>query len=254
MNYILAFIRGIFLTILVAGTVTILGVRPLLFGFNLPWALKIRRIWVIWTVKLLGIKIEMTGRPKEGNYIYIGNHRSYIDPIVVLRDVKALPVAKAEVAKWPLIGYGAKASGIMYVKRESKESRAGTLDAMKQVLLSGYPVLVYPEGTTHTMLKTMEFKLGAFKMAAREGLHIIPMAIEYDDIRDAYVNDDTFVTHFLRCFGKWETKLKMAYGEPIVVNDPLEAAAESRAWIDEIVPKMREEFDKGIFQPSPILQ
>lgn len=251
MRKLRALVRGILLIFSLINTVFRLGVRPLFYGFNLPWALKIRRLWVLRTINLLGIKIEVQGIPPEGTFVFVGNHRSYIDPIVVLRDVKALPVAKAEVASWPLIGYGAKVSGVMYVKRESKRSRADTLDVMKEVLISGYSVLVYPEGTTHTLPHTMEFRQGAFKMASREGLKIVPMAIEYDDMGDAWVGDDTFIPHFIRCFGKKETRVKIAYGKPIEIINPAEGTMQTREWIDHKMLDMRKEFDYGKFNPTP---
>lgn len=220
--------------------------------YDLNRLLSTRRKWAVRTLKNIGVQIEIQGSPPEGNHIYLGNHRSYLDPIVVLCNLKAVPVAKAEVASWPLIGYGAKISGIMFVRRESKTSRANTLDAMKEVLQSGYSVLVYPEGTTHTLPHTMDFRLGAFKLAAKEGFRVVPIAMDYEDINDAWIGEEGFAEHFLRCFGRPVSRIKIAYGEPVEVDNPIAVSKEIRDWIDKKLTLFRLEFEQKKFTESII--
>jgi 1-acyl-sn-glycerol-3-phosphate acyltransferase len=252
MQYLRILLRGVLIVILLIDIVSRLLFRPLVFGYNLNWALGARRKWAIRTMKSLGIQLEVDGNPPSGNHIFVGNHRGYLDPIIVLRDVLAIPVAKSEVASWPLIGKGAKASGIMFVKRDSKISRADTLDAMKEVIKSGYPVLVYPEGTTHTQPTTIEFRQGAFKMAFREGFTVVPMALEFEDINDAWIGEETFFQHFVRCFGRPVTRIKIGYGQPIKVDELAPVVAKTRNWIDQKLLKFREEFEQNQFTPTQL--
>lgn len=212
-------------------------------------ALRWRRKWANRSLWMLGVRIERSGAvpgPKDGPYIFIGNHRSYIDPIALLTDVEALPVAKAEVSAWPLIGYAARVTGILYVKRESKRSRADTLGAMEEYLKKGYSVLVYPEGTTITDPKTLPFKRGAFRLAAKTGVPIVPTAIEYHDLGDAWVGDDTFIPHFMRCFGKSRTRLLLRYGQPIQGEDAKELLHKCQSWIDEQILEIRRANDIAV--------
>lgn len=246
MNKFRAAIRGLLIALLIIIHVTPALVKAVFTGIDLPLALRMRRLWARRSLKVLGVMVERQGElPQRGPFLFVGNHRSYLDPIVVLSEIEALPIAKAEVGSWPLIGFGAKATGIMYVKRESKNSRAATLDAMRNTLNGGYSVLVYPEGTTHTESVTREFKKGAYSVAARGGFRVVPMAIEYGDILDAWVGNDTFIPHFVRCFGKKITCVKIAYGAPIVAEDPNFLLSETRKWIDENMVRLRTEFDKG---------
>lgn len=220
------------------------AVIPALFrGKNLKHALMVRQFWVNRSLRMLGVVVDKHGAPPPGHHIFVGNHRTYLDPIVALMDVRALPVAKAEVADWPVIGYGARVTGIMYVKRDSKKSRAAVLAAMRETLKLGYSVLVYPEGTTHVLPTTIDFRTGAFNMAAREGFSVVPMAIDYADMGDAWVGNDTFIPHFLRCFGKKRTYVKIKYGEPIKSDSVDFLVAESKKWIDENMLAIRQEFE-----------
>lgn len=244
MNKFRAAIRGLLIALLIIIHVTPALVKAVFTGIDLPFALRMRRLWARRSLKVLGVKPERQGElPEGGPFLFVGNHRSYLDPIVVLSEIEALPIAKAEVGSWPLIGFGAKATGIMYVKRESKNSRAATLDAMRSTLNDGYSVLVYPEGTTHIEPATRDLKKGAFSVAARAGFMVVPMAIEYGDVQDAWVGSDTFIPHFVRCFGKKNTYVKIAYGVPIASEDPNFLLAETRKWIDENMVRLQTEFD-----------
>jgi len=243
MNRLRAIKRGLFLTWTIAGIVTRLSLHALLKGYDLEWALPARKKWVHRALRILGVEVVISGTPPEGPCIFAGNHRSYLDPIIVLRDVKAIPVAKSEVASWPLIGYGGRVSGIMYVKRESKNSRAATIEAMRQVLRSGHSVLVYPEGTTHIQPTTLPLRGGAFRLAVEEGVPVVPVALQYGDIEDAWYGDDTFLPHFLRCFGKKKTRVKIRYGSAMTGSDAKSLVQQARQWLDENMVQMRREFD-----------
>ncbi|MCC6724197.1 MAG: 1-acyl-sn-glycerol-3-phosphate acyltransferase, partial [Saprospiraceae bacterium] len=191
MKKIRALLRGLALLAIFIITIIWVVVPAIFRGRNLEHALRIRQLCITRILQVLGVRVDLKGEPPTGPHIFVGNHRSYIDPIVTLRDVQALPVAKAEMAAWPVIGFGARVTGIMFVKRESKKSRADVLAAMLETLKLGYSVIIFPEGTTHIEPQTIDFRTGAFNMAAREGFSMVPMAIDYADLGDAWVGNDT---------------------------------------------------------------
>ncbi len=210
-------------------------IQSAVWGHDMNRSLRVRKRWAPHVLGGLGVRIWRTSPlpQHEGPALYVGNHRSYLDPIVVLRDVEALPVAKAEVASWPLIGFAAKATGIMYVKRQSKRSRLSTLMAIRQTLINGHSVLLYPEGTTHLQARTISFRKGGFRVAAELGIPVIPIAIDYPDSSNAWVGDDAFIPHFLRVFGKKFMDVYISYGPPLYDDDPEHLIRRTREWIDE---------------------
>lgn len=232
MSSILAIFRALLLAILVISYVSVILLRSLIFGYNLDWSLRMRKSCLSKCIKLLGVQLEVRGTPREGNYMYVGNHRSYLDPIIALCDVMALPIAKAEVSSWPLIGYSAKVTGIVFVKRESRNSRKETLETMLEILQKGNAVLIYPEGTTHDKPATIDFKMGAFRLAAEHQIGIIPMAIDYADPMNYWVTDISFMAHFIQQFSKWKTVVTVEYGEPIMGDDKEKLMLETKAWVD----------------------
>lgn len=191
---------------------------------------------------VLGSKIIVYGQEPKIPGLIISNHRSYFDSLVILKNVLAYPIAKKEVASWPLIGYACKATGVIFVNRENKDQRAETINIIKLVLKNNFSILNTPEGTTHINPTTIPFKPGAFVLAAQLGVPVIPIAIDYKNLNDAWIGSDTFVPHFLRCFGKWRTEIKISYLEPIFSNNFEELITISKQKIDEELLRFRKEW------------
>lgn len=229
-------IRGIFRLLYFAFfTLIIVGIillSALVLGKDIRRSMRIRRRWARHLLFVLGVRINSSGAPPTFPCILMGNHRSYLDPIVVMREVNVYGVSKAEVAEWPLIGFGAKIAGVLFLKRESAESRKHTLLGIAEKLRDGFAVLLFPEGTTHANPTTTAFKPGGFKLAASEGFPIVPVAIDYGSVADYWVGDDTFLPHFLSRFGNRRTYVEVRYGEAIQEEDPQEMLRKAQNWID----------------------
>jgi 1-acyl-sn-glycerol-3-phosphate acyltransferase len=93
-----------------------------------------------------------------------------------------------------------------FVDRKDPESRQDTSKKIKAALIKGYSVINFPEGTTHILPTTIEFNFGSFAMATKIKAAVIPIAIDYKVKTDAFVDDDTFIPHFIKCFGKRHTE------------------------------------------------
>ena len=211
----LALIRLIFV-VLISAYVTVVGWLWLKTkGFS-------RRLqqWVIgtWGRSILfvcGIKVDKNEIPRTGNFILMPNHRSYIDIFVVAATTPAAMVGKAEIAKWPFGALGARVTNSILVDRKNQKSLLLTMKKIKESISFGIPVILFPEGTTYKGPLTKQFKNGSFKIAAEGNIPVIPMAIDFKDENDAWVDKDTFVSHFFRQLGKPFTHVTIRYGKPI---------------------------------------
>ena len=190
----------------------------------------------------MGARITMEGTPPEGPVLIVSNHRSYIDPLVILRDTLAIPVSKAEVRKWPVVGFGAQVTGILFLRRADKDHRKAIAQQIAQKIREGYPIINFAEGTTHDEPTTITFKPGGFIMAVREEIPIVPTVVEYKDLRDAWVGNDTFLPHFIRCFGKAQTHIRICYGQPTTAKESKELLTQTQTWIDEQLIRIRQEW------------
>lgn len=190
---------------------------------------------------LLGFSIRKEGDPVAQPALYVCNHKGVFDFFVVLRYINAFVVSKSEMSKLPVISKGAEYSGIIYVNRDDQKSRSAVRDAIRETLLSGRNVLIFPEGTTNSGRTTMEFKMGSFVEAARHGIPVVPVALEYKNKSDYYV-DIPALTMYFRSFGKLWTTCGISYGPPIMDTDPEALVSKTRAWIDQKLLEFQEKF------------
>jgi len=229
----------IFYTILVSNQ---MALANLLSGKDMWRTLRIRRKWARVLLPHLGIKMHVVGTPPDFPCIVAANHRSYLDPAVLAHDVVGYGVAKAEVAKWPVIGWGARIAGVIFLKRESLTSRKLALDGIAEKIREGFPVIIFVEGTTHTQPATIDFKSGSFKLAANEGFAIVPAAIEFHSPEDYWVGSDTFLPHLWKRLKVKEKHAYVRYGPTIRGDDWEDMMRRTKSWIDAELLAIRNGF------------
>jgi 1-acyl-sn-glycerol-3-phosphate acyltransferase len=195
---------------------------------------RLRRWWLSHVPWKLGLHMELRGEPYKGTCLYVGNHITYIDPVVVLTHVDANVVAKAEVSRWPLLGYGASIVGTIFVKREEKNSRTETAKAIREALENKISILVFPEGTTSAGPATLPFRPRSFDAAFLAGVPVQPVAIHYDSPSVAYIGNHTFLPHFFRLFRMKEIHGTVEFGPTLYGEDTCERA---RQWINDTLLK-----------------
>lgn len=248
-------IRGGFRFLIFIGLVVLYMLRYMLRtigkGRSLDEGLKLRHSFAHWLPWLTGMDIDFEGKPSDKPAIYIGNHRTYYDPgAAAMHLPKAVVVAKIEISNWPLLGHAADLIGVIFVDRENKDSRAATREAMAKALADGYSIMIFPEGTTGDHQTTLPFKPGTFATAMKMGVPIIPMAIEYGFVEDAWTDKSiSFVPHLISFWSKKRTPVKVRYGEPIYGQDVLEFRDECKAWIDKNLLEQQAEYG-GVDWPA----
>src|SRR5690606_11632661 len=155
-------------------------ITRLVFPHTPDSAFRLRRFWLKTVgIPVLNISIENKGNVSNRPAIYMGNHRSFADPIVVCRYLDAFVIAKDEVAKYPIINKGAELTGVIWMDRSHKNSRQETRSKLVETWQKGHNILVFPEGTVGTEATTLPFKMGTFMEAAQHGIPIVPFAIEF---------------------------------------------------------------------------
>jgi hypothetical protein len=79
-------------------------------------------------------------------------------------------------------------------------------------------------------------------MATKIKAAVIPIAIDYKEKTDAFVGD-TFIPHFLKCFGKRTTEIKMTYFPPLYSDDVEYLLKNIEEMIDKELIRYREDWD-----------
>jgi 1-acyl-sn-glycerol-3-phosphate acyltransferase len=140
------------------------------------------RLWAgIWAA-LSGIRFEVHGLDhinRSKPYIYIFNHRSFIDapmiPLVIPQEVRA--IGKKELSKIPIFGTVIGRLAV-WVDRSDPESRRISLEKLIKFLNQGSSIVVAPEGTRNDTEETLlPFQKGAFRLSIETRIPILPIAV-----------------------------------------------------------------------------
>lgn len=129
---------------------------------------------IVYRVKIIGKE----NIPKDGNLLFCGNHRTYLDPplIIVTAGRYMRFLAKEELRKNPLFAFlGVLYDGI-FVKRDEKD--IGPLKTALKTLKEGKCVGLFPEGTRNGLEKNDgKVKNGAAYLALKTNSKVVPIAI-----------------------------------------------------------------------------
>ncbi|MDH3650156.1 MAG: 1-acyl-sn-glycerol-3-phosphate acyltransferase [Saprospiraceae bacterium] len=243
MNQIRAWLR-IFLFVTTISIGIFLCIVSALFGGRyLDRNMKIRLQWIRVITKCLGLKIEKLGTVPDGVFLFTSNHRSFIDPMVALHYISAFPLAKAEVNGYPLVGFGARMTGVLFVQRHDLQSRRDARTSIEKTWEKGYSVLVYPEGTTHNTPTPGPFRRGSFEVAAELDIPVVPIAIEFQDPSDHWT-ERTLLQQYFYQFGKAGSRCRIVFGSPLTGYEGDELSQKSKTWIDATVAESRKAFDE----------
>ncbi|MCB0696324.1 MAG: 1-acyl-sn-glycerol-3-phosphate acyltransferase [Chitinophagaceae bacterium] len=171
--------------IVITYVVCLLGAFPVIFTIGLwdkPAARKtiwyIVHYWAKGWLFCVGMPVTYIGkRPDDKKYVYVANHISYLDTILIYAAIPFFfrTLAKKEMARIPIFGYVYKQIAVL-VDRNSSEGRSKSMRLMWRVLKHECNIAVFPEGTfNETGQPLKNFYDGAFRLAINTGTPILPM-------------------------------------------------------------------------------
>jgi len=188
--------------------------------------------------RLFGIRVKVLGTPiQDRGVLMVANHTSYFDILAIGGAAKLSFVAKAEVANWPLFGTFARLQRTIFVNRERRSSTGDVRDVIRDRLLEGDALMLFPEGTSHDGNFVLPFKsalMGAAEVVvghdalgkpihppvqpvsvAYVGVHGLPMGRENRPLF-AWYGDMELVSHL------WESLVTGPMDVVIWFHEPLD--------------------------------
>ncbi len=145
-------------------------------------------------LKALPIRIAWEGEPDLGAPLWIANHLSWTDPIVLLSLRSMGILAKAEASRYPVIGPLLKRTGLRFVERDDATSRGAAVGALTRDLQARRPMLLFPEGTTTTG-KLAHLRPGGLLAAHRLGVPVQPFRLSTPDPHYTWTGDESLLPH-----------------------------------------------------------
>jgi 1-acyl-sn-glycerol-3-phosphate acyltransferase len=230
-------LRSLFIaTIFFAATPILISVQWLLEKLRLPGWGFINCNYYRLLCRLLRIRVHVNGAlVRDRAVLFVSNHVSWIDIVVIGSVLPVAFVAKSDVRKWPLVGITAVMQRTVFVDRGRRHQAADAVAQIVDRLKGGTPVVLFAEGTSSDGNRVLPFRsalLGAVEMAAKhlgEPLPIQPMAIAYTHQHGiplghqhrplaAWYGDMDFMPHIKTLIEKTALDAVVSYGEPLVAN------------------------------------
>jgi len=135
------------------------------------------------TCRLLGLKVECRGRPaRKHPVLFVCNHVSYWDIIVLGGLLRASFIAKAEIAGWPFFSWLAKLQRSVFIDRRARLAGSHR-DEMLRRFEADDDLILFPEGTSGDGNRVLPFKSALFAVAEKRPhdrpLTVQPVSIAY---------------------------------------------------------------------------
>jgi 1-acyl-sn-glycerol-3-phosphate acyltransferase len=159
-----------------------------LFGTS-PWP----RVYLRWVGWVAGVRIRTLGTPLKRNVLFVSNHTSWLDIMILAGATGTAFVAKEEVARWPVAGWLARLNRTVFIARAQRSAVKGQADALRNALASGRPVALFPEGTTDGGHDILPFRASLFAalFPPLPRLRVQPVAIRFaPEARDIAWGDE----------------------------------------------------------------
>ena len=211
-----------------------------------PFAHKLIRWWSTALLRIFGLRSVRFGQPLADPVLFVANHTSWIDIVLLHSQRAACFVAKAEIAHWPLVGWLAASGGTIFHRRGNNHSLAAVMQVMVERLRGGRSVAVFPEGGTGHDGVLKVFHARIFQAALDAEVPLQPVALRFarggKRIVDAgFREHESFMGNFLRLLGSAPMDAEVHFLQPVPASpdarrkmaelsrDRIAAALEDRA-------------------------
>jgi 1-acyl-sn-glycerol-3-phosphate acyltransferase len=185
---------------------------------------RVMRLWSAGLARICGFQLRREGQPLPGATLFVANHVTWAD-IVVLDSQRMMGfVAKREIAGWPVVGWMAARAETIFHQRGSTESLGGVLQEMLARLRAGRSVAVFPEGRTGSGREIGPFHARIFLAAVETGAPVQPVAVRYGVRGDAqttvaFQRGEHFLGNVLRLLGEPARRAEVHFLAPILPGE-----------------------------------
>jgi len=170
------------LPVITATVCTLAIIDTSIFRCSTAQAQKYPRIWARTLIRLAGIKVRVVGAENldpQATYVFAGNHTSQLD---IYSFQASCPhdfrwIAKKELFRIPIFGQAMRKVGFISINRSRGREALKSLFLAAERIAEGSSVLIFPEGTRSKDGILQPFKAGAFLLAIKAGVPVVPIGI-----------------------------------------------------------------------------
>lgn len=143
------------------------------------------RCWIRTVVRALGVRVLLTPHGDEHEArntapgLLVSNHTSLLDVLVLAGYDSARQLSKADVRRWPFIGWAAALGRTLYLDRERLSALPATVAGVTRALRAGDRVYLCPEGTTWCGTASGTYRPAFFQAALDADVPVLPVVLRY---------------------------------------------------------------------------
>lgn len=144
------------------------------------WRNSCMALWGKSVIKLFSMQIRLEGTPPKPPFFIVSNHLSYLDIPIYSAFMDTTFVSKAEVKKWPIVGFMATTLGIIFIDRKKRSDVKRVNNMIASNLNDKQGVTLFPEGTTSPGLEVLNFRPSLLEHAAVSNIDVSYSSLRYE--------------------------------------------------------------------------
>jgi len=201
MGWVRIILRGLMLIALLAVFVP-LHYLYRIFAYGSPFP----KYFLKFAGRICGARARREGTALRRDVVFLANHVSWVDILVLAGASGTAFVAKAELAQAPVVGWLAGLNRTVYVQREARRDVADQINAVREAMVDNWSVTIFPEGTTTDGQSLLPFKTSLLKMLEPPppGVLVQPVMLDYGAVAEeiGWIGEESGVHNALRILSR----------------------------------------------------
>lgn len=180
--------------------------------------------WSADLLDILNVNLVVRGSFGAEKTLIVANHISWLDIFLINTVIPVRFVAKADVRKWPGIGWLVEKTGTLFIERGWRNDAIVTNHRIAGLLAVNEKAAFFPEGTTSRGDRVLPFYASLFQAAVEAEAHVQPVAIRYVtnkgacDPTPSYALLDSFVESLARILSAQTIFAELHFTPPIAAQ------------------------------------
>lgn len=160
--------------------------------------------WSAMLLRACGLRTHVHYAPgtpllstRSGGRMLVANHVSWLDIFLIDAVAPSCFIAKADIARWPLIGTLVGRVGTIFLERGKRHAVHDALVHVAGQLEAGRRIAIFPEGTTGSGENLLPFHANLIQSAVRAGVPVDPIGLRYTGLAGESVSGEGGTMNFV---------------------------------------------------------
>lgn len=187
----------------------------------------IMKVWGRGALKILGVRLEVEGKPPSGQYYIVANHMSYLDIILFARHLGCVFVAMVEMNHWPVVGFVVRHMNTIFIDRFQWRDPMRVNAHILSAIGDKHSVMVFPESTTSYGRDVLPFRAALLEAPLATGVPVHYATLTYHatphcpnpEFSVCWVDDTPFQVHALELLRQRRIHATITFGQEVISGE-----------------------------------